>query len=68
MATWRSGVLERIHTLANEGKVRLTVKALAEVRALGFGLGASDVVDVLMTLSAADCSGRLRSSVSSEWL
>ena len=68
MASWLSGVLERIHKLANKGKVRLTVKALAEVRGLGLGLGVSDVVDILTTLSTADSAGRLRSSASSEWL
>ena len=66
MASWLSGVLERIHKLANEGKVRLIVKALAEVRGLGLGLG--DVVDILTTLSMVDSAGRLRSSSSSEWL
>jgi len=68
VASWLSGVLERIHKLANKGKVRLTVKALAEVRGLGLGLGVSDVVDILTTLSTADSAGRLRSSASSEWL
>lgn len=68
MTSWLSGVLERIHKLANEGKVRLTVKALAEVRGLGLGLGVSDVVDILRTLSTADSAGRLRSLSSSEWL
>jgi hypothetical protein len=48
--------------------VRLTVKALSEVRRLGLGLGASDVVAILAALSSADCSGRLRSQASGEWL
>jgi hypothetical protein len=68
VAAWLSGVLKRIHKLASEGKMRLTVKALAEVRGLDLGLGVSDVVDILTTLSAADSAGRLRSSASSEWL
>jgi hypothetical protein len=67
VASWLSGVLARIYKLANEGNVRLTVKALAELRGLGLGLGVSDVVDILMTLSAVDSAGRLRSSAS-EWL
>ena len=68
MASWLSGVLDRIHELARDGNVRLTVKALAEVRGLGLGLGVSDVVDILIALSPTDSAGRLRSSVSSEWL
>ena len=68
MASWLSGALERIHKLANQGKVRLTVKALGEVRGLDLGLGASDVIDVLMSLSAADSFGRIRSLATSEWL
>jgi hypothetical protein len=44
VASWLSGVLERIHKLANEGKVRLTVKALTEIRGIGLGLGVSVVV------------------------
>jgi hypothetical protein len=68
VAAWLPGVLRRIHKLANEGKVRLTVKALAEVRGLGLGLGVGDVVDMLTALSAADSAGRLRSSASFEWL
>ena len=68
MAAWLSGVLDRIHKLADESKVRLTVKAIAEVRGLGLGLAVSDVVDILTALSPADSAGRLRSSASSEWL
>lgn len=66
MASWISKVLERIHKLANKGHVRLTVKAIAEIR--GLGLGVSDVVDILTALSLADSAGRLRSLASSEWL
>jgi hypothetical protein len=68
LPAWLSGVLGRIHELAKAGNVRLTVKALAEVRGLGLGLGATDVVDVLMALTPNDSAGRLRSSVSGEWL
>jgi hypothetical protein len=68
VASWLPGVLERIHKLANAGKVRLTVKALDEIRGMGLGLGVSDLVDILATLSKADSAGRLRSSASSEWL
>ena len=68
MAAWLSGVLRRIHKLASQGRVRLTVKAFDEVLGLGLGLGVVDVIDILMNLSAGDCAGRLRSSSSSEWL
>jgi Motility quorum-sensing regulator, toxin of MqsA len=65
---WLNGVLDRVHKLAEVGKVRVTVKALAEVRGLGLGLGVTDVIDVLIGLTPADSAGRVRSSVSSEWL
>jgi hypothetical protein len=68
VATWLSGVLTRIHKLAGEGRVRLTVKALAEVRGLSLGLDVIDVIDILIALSAVDFAGRLRSAASSEWL
>ncbi len=66
--TWLAGALDRIHKHAKAGKVRLTVKALAEVRGLGLGLGVSDVVDVLIRLTPRVSAGRVRSTVSSEWL
>lgn len=66
MASWLSRALDRIRNLAAARRVRLTVKALAEVRRLG--LGVDDVVDILTALSPADSAGRLRSSESSEWL
>lgn len=68
MPAWLPGVLDRIHKLAAAGKIRLTVKALAEARGLGLGLGVVDVVDILVALARSDSAGRLRSSVSSEWL
>ncbi len=68
MAAWLSEILDRIHKLANDGKVRLTVKAIAEIRGLDLGLGVFDVIDVLIALSPTDSAGRLRSSLSSEWL
>jgi hypothetical protein len=68
LPAWLSGVLDRIHRLAKAGNVRLTVKALAEVRGLGLGLGVADVIDVLMALTPNDSGGRVRSLLSSEWL
>lgn len=65
---WLARILDRIHKLAKAGKVRLTVKALTEVRGLGLGLGVTDVIDVLMALAPNDWGGRVRSSVTSEWL
>lgn len=66
MASWLSRALDRIHTRAREGNVRLTVKALTEARDLD--LGVSDVIDALLALSPTDSAGRLRSTRSSEWL
>ncbi|MBI4509552.1 MAG: type II toxin-antitoxin system MqsR family toxin [Deltaproteobacteria bacterium] len=68
MASWLARVLERICNLAKEGNVHLTVKALAEVRGLGLGLGVQDVIDILAALSPTDYVARLRSPASSEWL
>ncbi|MBI2377560.1 MAG: type II toxin-antitoxin system MqsR family toxin [Deltaproteobacteria bacterium] len=68
MPSWLPRVLDRIHKLAAAGKIRLTVKALAELRGLELGLGVADVVDVLVALTQSDSAGRFRSSVSSEWL
>lgn len=68
MPGWLAGVLARIHDLAAAGKVRMTVKALAEVRRLGLGLGATDVVDVLLGLTNRDSAGRVRSVLTAEWL
>lgn len=64
MPAWLAGVLDRIHKLAEAGKVRLTVKALAEVRGLGLGLGVADVIDILIGLTPSDSAGRVRF----EWL
>ena len=49
MVSWLSRVIERIHSRAREGNVRLTVKALTEARDLD--LGVSDVIDALLALS-----------------
>lgn len=68
MASWLLRVLDRIHARAREGNVRLTVKALTEVRELSLGLGVSDVIDTLLALSPADSVGRVRSTITSEWL
>jgi hypothetical protein len=65
---WLSRSLDRIHELAKAGRVRLTVKAVAEVRGLGLGLAVADVIDVLIALTRNDSSGRVRSSVTAEWL
>lgn len=48
--------------------MRLTVKAVAEVRGLELGLGVTDVIDILSRLTPSDSAGRVRSSLSHEWL
>jgi hypothetical protein len=68
VSAWLSRVLDRIHKLANQGKVRFTAKAINELRGLDLGLGAFDAIDILVALAPTDAAGRLRSSVSSEWL
>lgn len=65
---WLSNVLNRVHELAEEGKIRLTAKALAELSSLGLGLDAEDARDVLCALKASDFTERIRSATTNEWM
>ncbi|MBI4517161.1 MAG: type II toxin-antitoxin system MqsR family toxin [Deltaproteobacteria bacterium] len=68
MPRWLSKVLNRIHTLAASGSVRLTDKALVELAALDLSLDPDDVCLVLSELTRDDFGERLRSQTSPEWL
>jgi hypothetical protein len=56
------------HELAAAGKIRLTDKAFAELSSLELELDADDIRDVLVALTAEDSAGRLRSTITDEWL
>lgn len=66
MPRWLTTVLARIRTLATEGKVRLTLRALRELAALG--LDVDDAIAVITGLRAADSAGRVISAGTGEWL
>jgi len=66
MPRWLTTALARIRKLAAEGKVRLTLKALRELSALG--LDVDDAVEVIASLRAADSAGRIVSEGTGEWL
>jgi len=68
MPGWLPRVLIRIRKYAERGEVRFTLKALQEVAALGLGLDAMDVCDILARLRGADSAGRVRSTSTGEWL
>jgi hypothetical protein len=65
-----TGILARIHELADAGRVRLTVKAVRELELLNLGLDEHDVHLVLQDLEARDFVERIRSEAAhvAEWL
>jgi len=65
---WLPRVLARIHRLAAEGKVQFTEKAFEELRALPLGISIEDGHHVLENLTAGECTGRLVSRATDEWL
>lgn len=65
---WLPAVLERIHELASQERVRFTLKALRELAALERGLDEEDACHVLVTLAASDFVARLVSTKTGEWM
>jgi len=65
---WLPAVLERIHELASQEKVRFTIKALRELAALDIGLDEEDARHVLASLAASDFVERLVSKKTGEWM
>ena len=51
-------ILARIRTLAGQGRVLLTYKALRELAGLGLGLDEGDACDILAGLTSDDFAGR----------
>lgn len=68
MLSWTPRILRRIRKLAVAGNVRFTHKALYELAVLEVGIDQDDVLLLLQHLEPSDCSGRLRSSITNEWL
>jgi hypothetical protein len=66
MPRWLTTALGRIRALAADGKVRLTLRALRELSALG--LDVDDAMAVIAGLRAADSAGRVVSEGTGEWL
>lgn len=58
--------LVRIAALADQGKVRFTVKAFHELA--GLGLDASDACEILSSLTMREFACRKRSEPTDEWL
>jgi hypothetical protein len=65
---WLPRILEHIHDLAVERRLRLTAKADCEMTSLGAGLELADVREVLLGLTVVDSAGRLVSRTSGEWM
>ena len=61
-------VLERVHELASEGRVRFTMKAVRELAALEIGLDEEDACHVLVSLASSDFVERLVSKKTGEWM
>ena len=68
MPRWLENVLARVRELASAGKVRFTHKALRELADLDLGLDEDDCCVVLKELSAPDSAGRIRSTITGEWM
>ena len=68
MPIWLPKVLKRVHRLADQRRVRFTLKARQELAAIGAGMDEQDVCDVLAGLGAADSAGRLISNGTGEWM
>lgn len=68
MTIWIPKLLKRVHRLAEQKRVRFTLKARQELAALGAGLDEEDACEVLAGLNTADCVGRLVSEGTGEWM
>jgi hypothetical protein len=68
MPRWLPRLLRRIHELAGQGRVRLTLKAARELAALGAGLDVQDACDVLVALAAEDFAEHFESEHTGEWM
>ena len=63
-----SRILARVRKHVLRGEVRFTLKALAELSSLGFGLDEQDAFEILCALTRKQFATRLRSGVTGEWM
>jgi hypothetical protein len=63
---WISTILPRIRSLASSRQVSFTLKAFREMMELG--LDEEDACDVLASVTAEDCAGRIKSKRTREWM
>lgn len=68
MPRWLENVLARVRVLASAGKVSFTHKALRELADLDLGLDEDDCCGVLKELATTDSTGRIRSTITGEWM
>jgi hypothetical protein len=68
MPRWLPRLLRRLRELAGRGRVRLTLKAVRELAALGAGLDVQDVCDLLVALTSDDFAERFESEHTGEWM
>jgi hypothetical protein len=68
MPRWLPRLVKRIHELAGQGRVRVTLKAVRELAALGAGLDVQDACDVLVALTAEDFAECFESEHTGEWM
>lgn len=68
MPRWLEDVLARVRQLSSAGRVRFTHKALRELVALDLALDETDCCNLLKELTAADSAGRIRSTITGEWM
>ena len=65
---WLPGVLARIRSLAEQGRVSFTYQALLELARLGLGLDEQDAIDILAGLTESDFADRIVSEHTGEWM
>ena len=66
MSHWLPRVLSQVGSLATDRRVWFTLKARRELA--GLGLDEEDACDLLVALTAQDSVGRLKSSVTGDWM
>ena len=61
-------ILLLIQSLAKEGKVSFTYKAVREIAMLEIGLDETDVCEILKEIKATDSFEKIKSKISDEWM
>lgn len=68
MPRWVAPILSAIRERLANGRIRFTLKSLAELASLDQGLDESDVCQILLDLSPNEVAERLRSASTNEWM